>query len=112
MSGEHEAWKNSARDQLLLADLILKYEPHPFDGKLSLVVTDELYEAGFEDAWERVAVNGLDIHRIPGDHGSYFYESAPIVSKIIRELATVNETSSQAGRTGSIQCEQKGEARQ
>jgi thioesterase domain-containing protein len=101
MSGEHQARETSARDELLLAGLIMNYEPHPFEGNLSLVITDELYEAGFEDAWERVAVNGLDIHRIPGDHGSYFYESARIVSKIIREFAKVNETSSRADRNGS-----------
>ena len=78
MSGERKAWEDSAREQMLFLELIIGYEPRPYDGKLSLVVTDEMYEPGFEYAWERVAVdawmqvslNGIEIHRVPGRHDS------------------------------------------
>ena len=86
MSGERKAWSNFAQEQMLFLDLILNYEPIPFDGKFTLVVTGEEDEAGFEESWEKVAVNGLEIHRIPGGHHTFLHESAYIVGNIIREL--------------------------
>jgi thioesterase domain-containing protein len=109
MSGERKAWEIHAQEQMLLLDLIINYEPRPYDSKLLLVVTDEMYEPGIEyawervaiDAWEKVSVNGLEIHRIPGRHDSFLHESVRLVSDIIKEFAKVNETSSQADRNGS-----------
>src|SRR5262249_40948773 len=68
VSGEYKALKIFTQEHRLFLDLISNYEPPPYDGKLWLVVTDEMYQVGFEDAWERVAVNGLVTHRIQGRH--------------------------------------------
>jgi hypothetical protein len=84
------------REKMHLSALILNYEPRPYNGKLSILLTEREYEAGWADAWEQVAINGLESHRIPGDHGSYLRESVGIVSKIVREIAAFNEASPHA----------------
>ena len=76
-----------------LSALISNYEPRPYDGKFSILLTEHEFEAGSAQAWESVAMNGLVSHRIPGRHGSYLRESVGIVSNIVREIAESNEAS-------------------
>jgi thioesterase domain-containing protein len=83
------------REKMQLLALILKYEPHPYKGMLSILFTESKFAAGSARAWEKVAINGLVSHQIPGGHGSYLRESVGIVSDIVREIALSNEAQPQ-----------------
>jgi thioesterase domain-containing protein len=92
-SDEFKIWQNHAREHILASDLIWNYEPRPYVGKLSLLVTEDVYYTGFKDPWEELAVNGLEIHRIPGNHATSMRDCAHEISNIIRDLAKSDEIS-------------------
>jgi thioesterase domain-containing protein len=64
----------------------LRYEVQPYDGKIVLFrATDEEDWLLPEDlGWRAMALRGLDLHKIPGDHGSMFAE--PQLSQLAHEL--------------------------
>ena len=45
-------------------NMLSHYDASHYKGRLSLVLTDELYERGVKDCWDKVAVNGLEFYRI------------------------------------------------
>jgi thioesterase domain-containing protein len=100
-SRKYEVLKQYEREKTHLSDMISNYEPHPYDGRLSLLLEDEVYDAGWGHGWEGVAVNGLEIHRIPGRHPAYLNESVGVVSNIIRRIAETSEASPRTGCNGS-----------
>jgi thioesterase domain-containing protein len=101
LSHEYRVWQNSHKERMMILELIADYRLRPYAGELSLLVTDDVYRSGLEKAWEELAVNGLEIHRIPGDHATCLHESVQIISDIIREVARANETSSRMAHIAS-----------
>ena len=84
MSSECRYWADCSREKTHFLDLILNHEPGPFSGRLLLLVTKEFVEAGLVPGWEKVAVNHLEIHRIPGAHNHLLGEGAGAISRIIK----------------------------
>ena len=92
-SRKYSVLKQYQKEKAHLSDLILNYEPRPYDGRLSLLAEEELFDAGWGDGWEKVAVNGLEIHRIPGRHPAYLSTSVGLVTNIIRKFVESSEAS-------------------
>ncbi len=91
-SGEYQAIKHFMSEKAHLSQLIMNYDPPHFGGRLSLLVQESIYKAGWGDyGWDKLADNGAELHPIPGDHTACLGESVGIVGKIIREIADSNE---------------------
>jgi thioesterase domain-containing protein len=86
-SAECRFWERYSRDKAHLWDLILKYEPRPYDGEISLLMTEDVLEMGYAHGWEKVAGFGPELHRIPGNHADYLSKGARIVGGIIGKIA-------------------------
>jgi thioesterase domain-containing protein len=84
MSSECRYWADCSREKMHFLHLVLNYEPGPFGGRLLLLVTKEFVEAGLVPGWDEVAVNHLEIHRIPGAHKLLLGEGAADISRIIK----------------------------
>jgi thioesterase domain-containing protein len=66
----------------------LAYHAQPYHGKLTIFQGSELGESGYRKpklGWESVALGGIDLHPIPGNHMTILYE--PCVSELGRKLA-------------------------
>ncbi len=91
-SGEYRALKRVTGEKAHLSELIKNYDPPHFGGRLSLLVEEAVYKAGWAGyGWDKLADNGAEIHPIPGNHTACMGESVGIVAKIIREIADSNE---------------------
>ena len=75
-----------------IMNMLSDYDASHYKGRLSLVLTDELYERGVKDCWDKVAVNGLEFYRIPRDHEHCMIESLHVVGNIIREFTKSDDT--------------------
>jgi thioesterase domain-containing protein len=84
MSSECRYWADCSSEKTHFLDLILNHEPGPFGGRLLLLVTKEFVEGGLVPGWDKVAVNHLEIHRIPGAHKLLLGEGAGAISRIIK----------------------------
>jgi len=51
---------------------IRRYRPRPYAGKMTLLVNDELYRRSHPHlGWSDFVTEGLEVHKVPGDHTSY-----------------------------------------
>ena len=87
MSSECRYWADCSSEKTHFLHLILNYEPGPFGGRLLLLVTKEFVEEGLVPGWEEVAVNHLEVHRIPGAHKFLLGEGAGAISRIVEGVA-------------------------
>lgn len=56
---------------------LLRYRPRPYDGKITMLLTDNFQSlCDPPEAWRAWARGGLDIHNIPGDHKNYVRDHA------------------------------------
>jgi thioesterase domain-containing protein/acyl carrier protein len=65
---------------------MLAYEPQEFDGSVTLFKAEEpLPGTGLENSWEEFALDGVEIHSVPGNHFTMIRE--PHVRALARALA-------------------------
>jgi thioesterase domain-containing protein len=63
-----------------------RYRPRPYAGKMTLLVNDELYRRGHPHlGWSDLVTEGLEIHKVPGDHTSYIRGHIEVTATTIRE---------------------------
>ncbi|CAM3845459.1 non-ribosomal peptide synthetase [Kibdelosporangium persicum] len=78
--GVGAAWPRTVRIWRETMDAILRYPHRHFPGKLHLLAGDALADsthivssgqcfAGYVARWEALSGEGVDVHRVPGDHG-------------------------------------------
>jgi len=53
---------------------LLRYRPKPYRGRILLLVSEEFYRRNPTLGWHRLALGGIDVHRLPGNHFSYIRE--------------------------------------
>jgi thioesterase domain-containing protein len=65
---------------------MLAYEPEPFQGRVTLFKAEEpLPGSGLQSSWEDYALEGVEIHSVPGNHFTMIRE--PHVRVLARALA-------------------------
>lgn len=63
---------------------IHRYRPLPYDGKLTLLVSEELCERGPTLGWDGLPAAGIDVHAIPGDHTSCIRAHVASMARTLR----------------------------
>jgi len=54
------------------AHTLLRYQPKPYDGRITMLLTDNFPSLSRPPSeWSNWARGGLEIHRVPGDHNTY-----------------------------------------
>lgn len=61
------------------------HKPKPYGGRIQILVNEEFYSRDPTLGWSRLALGGLDIHKLPGDHDSYIREHVQAAAKKLRE---------------------------
>lgn len=79
----------NANEVFIVNNQIAKsYELTPYDGKITLFLAEKNYMRFYQDlrlAWHQYANKGLEIHIVPGDHGSMMKD--PHVEVLAKKLA-------------------------
>src|SRR5262249_19783571 len=55
---------------------LLRYRPRPYPGPLTLLACEQSNARDPARGWRDLAVGGLDIHSLPGDHFTHLREHA------------------------------------
>jgi hypothetical protein len=55
--------------------VLMRYKPRLYRGRLVLVVNEAYHRRNPTMGWKRVAAEGLEVHKVPGDHYSYLGEN-------------------------------------
>ncbi len=50
---------------------LFRYAPKPYPGRLTLLVAEEESHSNPTLGWEGLAIGGIEVHKIPGDHTSH-----------------------------------------
>jgi thioesterase domain-containing protein len=53
---------------------LIRYRPKPYSGRLTLLLSEDIYAYGRAFGWRRWVDGGLEIRRLPGNHFSYIRE--------------------------------------
>lgn len=65
---------------------IRRYRPGPYPGKMILLVNDELYRRSLPHlGWDGLVAEGVEVHKVPGDHMSYIRGHIDVTATTIRE---------------------------
>ena len=63
---------------------IHRYRPGPYDGKVTLLVSEELYRRGPTLGWDGLAGGGVEVHAVPGDHNTCIREHVASMAETLR----------------------------
>jgi amino acid adenylation domain-containing protein len=62
---------------------LCRYHLRPYEGRITLLVNEQTYASNPTLGWDRFAVGGLDVHKIPGNHDSCIPDNISLVAKIL-----------------------------
>ena len=63
----------------------LRYQYQPYSGKIAVVTNEEWYDADPTLGWPRLALGGLEVHKIAGNHDTYITRNVRAVAQVLRE---------------------------
>jgi thioesterase domain-containing protein/acyl carrier protein len=63
------------------AETLLRYRPRPYDGAITLLISEDLYSRGSVQAWSEVASGGAEVHVVPGDHTTYLRDHVRVLAE-------------------------------
>ena len=86
----------------ILINMVRNYRPKPYSGRVVIFRCESRPEGRFREdeyGWSRLAVGGLEVHFVPGNHADMFREpNVEIMAKALRDcLDTALETSAATG---------------
>jgi amino acid adenylation domain-containing protein len=64
---------------------ILGYRPRPYEGKLTLIACGNRQVEDVGRVWRDLAVDGVAIHDVPGDHYTHLRDNAPTTAAAVDE---------------------------
>ncbi|MGH7847469.1 MAG: hypothetical protein ACREQW_20175, partial [Candidatus Binatia bacterium] len=70
-NAEDKATREARKIQKGYVDALRYYRPRPYHGRVTMLVNEELYRRDPTLGWSKLALGGLDIHMLPGDHWTY-----------------------------------------
>jgi thioesterase domain-containing protein/acyl carrier protein len=67
-----------------------------YNGRIALLINEQWHASDPTLGWDKFAVGGLDVYKIPGNHDTCIPDNIPLVAQLLREcLAKVDEASKQ-----------------
>ncbi len=65
-------------------ETLYRYTPHPYPGKLTLLVAEEALHSDPTLGWEGLAVSGIEVHKVPGDHKTHIEKHLQATAERLR----------------------------
>ena len=65
--------------------VLARYQPAPYEGRVTLVTNEELWDLYGDMGWGEFARGGLDVRVVPGDHVTRLLENSAEAAGILRE---------------------------
>ena len=62
-----------------------RYKPRPYGDRIHILVSEKLHGHDPTLGWDKLALKGLDIHKLPGDHLAYLREQVETTARQLRE---------------------------
>jgi amino acid adenylation domain-containing protein len=63
----------------------LRYRHRPYARKITILTNEEWYDADPTLGWTELAIGGLEVHKIPGNHDTYITKNINLVTEQLRE---------------------------
>jgi len=63
---------------------VRRFRPRSYDGPIEVLVSEKLYRHDPTLGWKHLALKGLSIHPVPGDHWSYIRDHVDVVGLKLR----------------------------
>ena len=64
---------------------VRRFRPEPYDGHIELLVSEKLYGRDPTLGWKKLALKGLNVHPLPGNHEMYIREHVAVAGLKLRE---------------------------
>jgi len=71
-----------------------RYRPRPYGGRVTVLMNEEWHGSVLTLGWARVAAGGVEVHKIPGNHDTYFTHNIEAVAERLRQCLEKAEKSS------------------
>jgi hypothetical protein len=65
------------------AKALLRFKPQPFEGVVTLLISEEMYPKNRVQPWAELATNGAELHIVPGNHETYIREHAAALAECL-----------------------------
>lgn len=65
-----------AAPPLSYADTLFTYRPSTYPGRITLIVNEDWYRHHHVLGWKGLAADGIEVHRVPGNHYDFFRKNA------------------------------------
>jgi amino acid adenylation domain-containing protein len=74
------------------------HNPDKFQGRIQFIRTEKQYEHYHDTSygWNELATDGIELHTVPGDHGSYFKEHMNVFGETVRQLLVMSQSAAEA----------------
>jgi thioesterase domain-containing protein len=60
------------------------HNPKPYEGQIHILVNEKYYNRDHTLGWGQLALKGLEIHKVPGDHDTYLREHVQATAQKLR----------------------------
>jgi hypothetical protein len=60
------------------------HNPKPYEGRIHILVNEEYYNRDRTLGWGQLALKGLKIHKLPGNHDTYIREHVKATAQELR----------------------------
>jgi thioesterase domain-containing protein len=65
---------------------LARYAPRPYPGRITLLANAAWHRADPTLGWDAAATGGLDVLRLPGEHGTYLRHHTETLAEMVRAL--------------------------
>jgi hypothetical protein len=64
---------------------VSNYRVRAYGGRITLLANERAHALNPTYGWDKFAVGGIDVHKIPGNHDSCIPDNIPLVAKLLAE---------------------------
>jgi amino acid adenylation domain-containing protein len=64
---------------------VARWSSAPYAGKITLIANEHRRNADPTLTWGKLALGGVEVHKIPGNHNTYITENIHVVAKVLKE---------------------------
>ena len=65
--------------------VLRSHNPKPYEGPIHILVNEEYYTRDHTLGWGQLALKGLKIHKLPGNHDTYLREHLKATAQELRQ---------------------------
>lgn len=77
--------ERSAAAEANYVERTMQYRPRSYPGRIALIVSASNHRLGLVDPWKALAVGGLSVRTVPGNHDSYLRDTPEVTAAILEE---------------------------